>query len=246
MKRLLLPFVILFMTANAQAQDWPNLKKYEAANHQIISSSKYPKAVFMGNSITEGWWQQRPDFFSQHNFVGRGIGGQTTPQMLIRFTPDVIDLKPKVVVILAGTNDIAGNTGPSSVKMITDNLAAMSQLAKANGIKVVLSSILPVKEYPWSKDADAVGMITQVNAWMKQYAAGHGFVYLDYFTAMADAEQGLKKEYSGDGVHPDLKGYAVMEPLLLKALEASLKEDTRSSSKAKASKGKKSKSSNRP
>src|SRR5690606_10017983 len=138
-KKLLSLFALLFTTATTYAQDWPNLKKYEAANQEIIASTKNPKAVFMVNSITEGWWQQRPEFFEKHGFVGRGIGGQTTPQMLIRFTPDVIDLKPEVVVILAGTNDIAGNTGPSSVKMITDNLAAMAQLAKANGIKVVLS-----------------------------------------------------------------------------------------------------------
>ena len=206
------------MTATAYAQDWPNLKKYEAANQEVLASATRPRAVFMGNSITEGWWQQRPEFFNKHGFVGRGIGGQTTPQMLIRFTPDVLDLRPEVVVILAGTNDIAGNTGPSTVKMITDNLAAMAQLAKAHGIKVVLSSILPVKEYPWKKEADAVGMIAQVNAWMKQYAAEQGFVYLDYFPAMADKEQGLKKEYSGDGVHPNLEGYATMEPLVLKAI----------------------------
>src|SRR5690606_20009345 len=144
---------------------------------EVHSSGSTPKVVFMGNSITEGWYQQRPEFFKKHDFAGRGIGGQTTPQMLIRFTPDVIDLQPEAVVILAGTNDIAGNTGPSSVKMITDNLAAMAQLAKAHGIKVVLSSILPVKEYPWSKEADAVGMIAAVNRWMKDYAAEQNFVY---------------------------------------------------------------------
>lgn len=222
MKRTLLPLALFMMTATAFAQDWPNLKKYEAANQEVIASATRPRAVFMGNSITEGWWQQRPEFFEKNGFVGRGIGGQTTPQMLIRFTPDVLDLKPQVVVILAGTNDIAGNTGPSTVKMITDNLAAMAQLAKASGVKVVLSSILPVKEYPWKKDADAVGMIAQVNAWMKQYAAEQGFVYLDYFPAMADKEQGLRKEFSGDGVHPNLKGYAVMEPLVLQAVQKAL------------------------
>jgi lysophospholipase L1-like esterase len=224
MKKILALLALLISTAT-YAQDWPNLNKYKASNEELIAASKYPKAVFMGNSITEGWWQQRPEFFAQNDFVGRGIGGQTTPQMLIRFTPDVIDLKPKVVVILAGTNDIAGNTGPSSVKMITDNLAAMAQLAKANDIKVVLSSVLPVKEYPWSKDADAVGMIAQVNAWMKQYAAEQGFVYLDYFSAMVDEEQGLREVYSGDGVHPNLEGYAVMEPLVLKAVDNALKQD---------------------
>lgn len=214
--------IVLFSLSTATAQeDWPNLKKYHDANEQLLASGKTPTAVFMGNSITEGWWKQRPEFFEKHNFVGRGIGGQTTPQMLIRFTPDVIDLKPQVVVILAGTNDIAGNTGPSSVKMITDNLAAMAQLAKAHDIKVVLSSILPVKQYPWSKDADPVRMIRAVNDWMESYAAKEGFIYLDYFSAMADEERGLSK-YSGDGVHPDQNGYAVMEPLVLEAIEKAL------------------------
>ncbi len=126
------------------SQDWPNLKRYREANEAVKQDNKEVIAVFMGNSITQGWYDQHPDFFTENNYIGRGIGGQTTPQMLIRFTPDVIDLQPKVVVILAGTNDIAGNTGFSSVKMITDNIKAMAQLATANNITVVLSSILPV------------------------------------------------------------------------------------------------------
>lgn len=222
MKRIMI-LLALISISGTYAQDWPNLGKYEAANAEVHSSGNYPKVVFMGNSITEGWAQQRPEFFQKHNFAGRGIGGQTTPQMLIRFTPDVLDLQPEAVVILAGTNDIAGNTGPSSVKMITDNLAAMAQLARVHGIKVVLSSILPVKEYPWSKEADAVGMIAAVNNWMKAYAAEQGFVYLDYFTAMADEEGGLPKIYSGDGVHPNLEGYALMEPLVVEAVRQALK-----------------------
>ena len=221
MKKTVL-FIAFLNLVNAQAQDWPNLQKYAAENRTVLESSQRPDVVFMGNSITEGWWQQRPGFFDGHGFVGRGIGGQTTPQMLIRFTPDVIDLRPKAVVILAGTNDIAGNTGPSSVKMITDNLAAMAQLAKAHDIKVILASILPVKEYPWSKEADAVGMIAAVNQWMEEYAGAHGFMYLDYFSAMVDRQQGLPKKYSGDGVHPNLEGYAVMEKLVLEAVEKTL------------------------
>lgn len=221
MKNIMFLLVLFSLTTIEAQEDWPNLRKYQAANKQLLASGNTPTAVFMGNSITEGWWKQRPEFFERHNFVGRGIGGQTTPQMLIRFTPDVIDLNPKVVVILAGTNDIAGNTGPSSVKMITDNLAAMAQLARAHDIKVVLSSILPVKEYPWSKDADAVEMIRAVNDWMETYANQEGFVYLDYFSEMADEERGLSK-YSGDGVHPDQNGYSVMEPLVLKAIEKAM------------------------
>lgn len=222
MKIIMLLLLFFGLTTVKAQEDWPNLKKYQSANKQLLASGNTPTAVFMGNSITEGWWKQRPEFFEKHNFVGRGIGGQTTPQMLIRFTPDVIDLNPKVVVILAGTNDIAGNTGPSSVKMITDNLAAMAQLAKAHGIKVVLGSILPVKEYPWSKDANPVGMIRAVNDWIKSYAEEEEFVFLDYFSKMADAERGLS-QYSEDGVHPDQNGYAVMEPLVLEAIEKALK-----------------------
>lgn len=222
-------FFLLILTAvcsEAAAQetnpDWPNLNKYRTANETIISKGQLPKVVFMGNSITEGWGKQRPEFFEEHNFVSRGIGGQTTPQMLIRFTADVIDLKPEVVVILAGTNDIAGNTGFASVKMITDNLKAMAQLASANDIKVVLSSILPVFQYPWSKEVDAVPIIAQVNQWIKQYATQNGHVYLDYFPDMADEKKGLKQVYSGDGVHPNLEGYATMEPLVLQAIEQAL------------------------
>lgn len=218
----LIPIIAFFALADLQAQDWPNLQKYAQENRKAAESGRRPKVVFMGNSITEGWRQQRPEFFTENGFVGRGIGGQTTPQMLIRFTPDVIDLRPKAVVILAGTNDIAGNTGPSTVKMITDNLAAMAQLAKAHDIKVILSSILPVKEYPWSKEADAVGMIAAVNRWMEGYAKAEGFTYLDYFSAMADRDKGLPKKYSEDGVHPNGAGYAVMEALVLETVKAAL------------------------
>ncbi len=217
-------FLAFYIYSSTNAQDWANLEKYEKDNLKILESGKYPTAVFMGNSITEGWWQQRPGFFSENGFVVRGIGGQTTPQMLIRFKPDVIDLKPEIVVILAGTNDIAGNTGPATVKMITDNLGAMAQLAKANGIMVIMSSILPVKEYPWSKEVDAVHEIKLVNDWIKSYALAEGLVYLDYFSHMSDKEDGLKKIYSDDGVHPNEDGYSVMEPLLLKAIELALKQ----------------------
>ena len=217
--KTILVLLTMITLPGAYAQDWPNLKKYESANASIHSSGDYPSVVFMGNSITEGWFQQRPEFFKKHGFEGRGIGGQTTPQMLIRFTPDVIDLQPEVVVILAGTNDIAGNTGPSTVKMITDNIAAMAMLSKAHGIKVVISSILPVKEYPWSGEVNAVENIAAVNHWMKEYAREQGFVYLDYFSAMVDEHQGLPKIYSEDGVHPNQKGYEVMEPMVLKAIE---------------------------
>ena len=135
----------------------------------------------MGNSITEGWVNTHPGFFQKNNYLGRGIGGQTTPQMLIRFTPDVLDLNPKVVVILAGTNDIAGNTGFSSVKMISDNIKAMSLLAKQKNIKVILSSVLPVYDYPWRPGLEPVSKIEELNSWMKNYAKENGHIYLDYF-----------------------------------------------------------------
>ncbi|WP_372919957.1 SGNH/GDSL hydrolase family protein [Salegentibacter sp.] len=203
-------------------QDWPNLQKYQKENQKIKESNEKPVAVFMGNSITEGWVNTNPEFFRNNNFTGRGIGGQTTPQMLIRFTPDVIDLDPEVVVILAGTNDIAGNTGASSVKMITDNIKAMAQLAEANGIKVVLSSILPVYDYPWQPGIKPVEKIAAVNKWLKNYARENNHIYLDYFPVLANEKKGMKPEYADDGVHPNKKGYSVMEPLVLNAIEKAL------------------------
>ena len=205
-------------------QDWPNLKKYQQSNEAILKSGEFPEVVFMGNSITEGWVNTRPDFFSENNYTGRGISGQTTPQMLIRFTPDVIDLNPKVVVILAGTNEIAGNTGKSSTKMILDNIIAMAQLADVNGIKVVLSSILPVYDYPWQPGLQPVKKIAEINAEIKKYAVENGHIYLDYFPAMADDKKGLKSEFSGDGVHPNKKGYQAMEPLVINAIEKALQQ----------------------
>ena len=206
-------------------QDWPNLQKYQMENQKIIDSGERPLAVFMGNSITEGWVNTNPEFFKTNNFTGRGIGGQTTPQMLIRFTPDVIDLNPEVVVILAGTNDIAGNTGASSTKMITDNIKAMAQLAQANEIKVVLSSILPVYDYPWQPGMKPVDKIAAVNKWLKNYADENNHTYLDYFSALADEKKGMKAEYAEDGVHPTKKAYKVMEPLVLEAIHEALESN---------------------
>ncbi|WP_373057490.1 SGNH/GDSL hydrolase family protein [Zunongwangia sp. H14] len=204
------------------SQDWPNLKKYRTSNEEILKNEDYPKVVFMGNSITEGWANMHPEFFSENNYLGRGISGQTTPQMLIRFIPDVIDLKPEAVVILAGTNDIAGNTGFSSVKMITDNIKAMAQLAEANGIKVILSSILPVYDYPWRPGLEPVAKIAEINNWLKSYAKENGHIYLDYFSEMKNEKEGMKAEFSKDGVHPTSAGYDVMEPLVEDAIKRAL------------------------
>ncbi len=200
-------------------QDWANLKKYKAQHEKIQETQDYPDVVFMGNSITEGWVNAQPEFFENNNYAGRGIGGQTTPQMLIRFVPDVIKLKPKAVVILAGTNDIAGNTGFSSVEMVTNNIQAMSQLALANDIKVILTSILPVYDYPWRPGLEPVEKIAKINSWIRKYAEQNHHTYLDLFTPLKDEKEGLPKRYSEDGVHPNLEGYQVMSPLTKKAIE---------------------------
>jgi len=203
--------------------DWPNLKRYREANAKLQPLLKNEKRiVFMGNSITDGWIRISPEFFEGKPYLDRGISGQTTPQMLIRFRPDVIKLKPKVVVILAGTNDIAGNTGPSTLGMIEDNLASMAELARANGIKVILCSVLPVYDYPWRTGLKPAEKIITLNKWIKEYAEKNGMIYLDYFSSMADERKGMKSAYSSDGVHPNKTGYKVMETLVEKAINKAL------------------------
>ncbi len=205
--------------------DWPNFKRYRDANAKLgLPAKGENRVVFMGNSITDGWSQVSPDFFKGKPYVNRGIGGQTTPQMLVRFRADVIALQPKVVVILAGTNDIAGNTGPSTLEMIQDNLASMAELAKAHGIRVVLSSVLPVYDYPWKPGLQPVEKIAALNTWIKTYAQQNNMIYLDYYTAMADARKGLPAQYAEDGVHPNLAGYRIMESLAEKAIAEALKK----------------------
>jgi lysophospholipase L1-like esterase len=238
MKNKLTSLVIMIMIsglfANAQNSnpapqdpmrtDWANLAKYQEDNLKIgLPAAGETRVVFMGNSITEGWIMNMPEFFKENNYVDRGISGQTTPQMLIRFHPDVVDLKPAVVVILAGINDIAGNTGPSTQKMIENNLAGMVEIAKANGIRVVLSSVLPAYDFPWRPGMQPAGKVVALNIWIKNYAQTHDCVYVDYFTPMADERNGLKAEYSTDGVHPNLAGYRVMAPLAQQAIQQALK-----------------------
>ena len=205
----------LISSLKTNAQDWANLNRYRAENAELKTPEKHEnRIVFMGNSITQGWVETRPEFFKNNAYIGRGISGQTTPQMLIRFRQDVIALQPKAVVILAGTNDIAGNTGPSTLEMIMDNLASMAEVAHANNIKVILCSVLPAYDYPWKKGMEPNIKIPQLNEMIKTYAAKEGFVYLDYFSAMNDGNNGMKAEYSYDGVHCTAKGYEVMEKLL--------------------------------
>jgi uncharacterized protein (TIGR02246 family) len=212
------------VTQDALENDWPNLAKYRDANAQLPPPAKGEKrVVFYGNSITEGWAQFFPAMFPGKPYIGRGISGQTTPQMLVRFRQDVVALKPKVVVVLAGTNDIAGNTGPSTIEMIEDNLASMTEIAKANGIRVVLSSVLPVYDYAWRPGLEPAPKIIALNKWMKDYAARTGQVYLDYHTPMADARQGMRADLSNDGVHPTEAGYRVMAPLAEKAITEALR-----------------------
>ena len=200
--------------------DWPNLSRYQDENRSVgLPEKGKQRVVFMGDSITEEWSNLYADYFDTEGYINRGIGGQTTPQMLIRFKPDVIDLEPDIVVILAGTNDIAGNTGPSNVKMITDNIFSMAELARAHQIKVVLSSILPVFEYEWAKEIkDVPATIDSVNDELKKYVNDHGLVYLDYFSPMVDQRKGLNKDYTYDGVHPNQDGYILMSSLAEKVL----------------------------
>jgi len=215
----------IFMVECVQAQDWANLNRFKEENTKLGLPVKGEKrVVFMGNSITQGWSDSRPDFFAGKPYINRGISGQTTPQMLVRFRADVIALKPSVVVILAGTNDIAGNTGPSTLEMIAANIFSMAELAKANGIKVVLSSVLPVYDYPWKTGLKPAEKIVALNEMIKNYSTKNNIVYLDYFSAMADERNGLKSEFGYDGVHPNEAGYAVMEPLVEEAIGLALKQ----------------------
>lgn len=226
-------FSFLYMTSNAQQpksveelmkQDWACLKCFQDSNSQVPPPAKgEDRVVFMGNSITIGWLHLNPEFFAGKPYLDRGISGQTTPQMLIRFRPDVIDLKPKVVVILAGTNDIAGNTGYTPVPTIFGNIVSMAELARANGIRVVLSSVLPAYDYPWRKGLQPVPKIAELNRLLKEYAGTHHCIYLDYFSAMADDKGGMKQELTLDGVHPNKAGYLVMGPLAEAAIAKALK-----------------------
>ena len=208
----------------ALQNDWANLARYREANAKLgPPAPNENRVVFYGNSITEGWAQRFATMFPGKPYVGRGISGQTTPQMLVRFNQDVVALKPRVVVILAGTNDIAGNTGPSTIEMIEDNLRSMTEIAQANGIRVVLSSILPVYDYPWKPGLQPAPKIVAINKWMKDYAARVGAVYLDYHSAMADARQGLPKNLASDEVHPTEEGYRMMAPLAERAIAEALR-----------------------
>jgi lysophospholipase L1-like esterase len=210
---------------NAKLMDWPQLGRYKAENAALAAAAAgEQRVVFYGDSITDGWGR-RPgtgDFFPGKPYVNRGISGQTTPQMVVRFRQDVIDLHPAAVLILAGTNDIAGNTGLMTPEMTEENFESMIDLAKANGIRVIVASITPAADYPWHPGQEPVAKIHALNAWLKSYCATHGATYLDYFSALANANGGMKAGLSFDGVHPNAKGYALMTPLAQAAIDKAL------------------------
>lgn len=207
-----------------QLQDWNQLGRYHADDQRLLASPPEPgRIVFMGDSITDGWKLQQQ--FPGKPYVNRGIGGQTTPQMLVRMFPDVIALKPAAMILLAGTNDIARNSGPATLQMITDNIQAMAELARAHGIKVILCSVMPVSDYMTRKQTAQrpPADILKINAWLKHYAETEKFTYVDYFTAMVDAQGMLTNGISGDGLHPNQKGYDIMAPLAEAGIRAALR-----------------------
>jgi lysophospholipase L1-like esterase len=218
----------------ARLKDWPALARYRDDNAMVTAPrSKAGRVVFMGDSITDSWDDPKyGGFFTGKPYLNRGISGQTTPQMLIRFRPDVIALQPSVVVILAGTNDIAGNTGPTTLQAIEDNLTSMAELARLYHIRLVLASLLPVSDYEKTADGQPrnqtirrpPAQIIALNEWMKSYAAKNKVTYLDYYSAMVDVKVFLQDELSDDGLHPNEKGYAVMAPLAEHAIEKALKK----------------------
>ena len=214
---------ILGTIINMHAQDWAQMEHFEQANAALKPpAEKEDRVVFMGNSITIGWLEHHPEFFEGKPYVNRGIGGQTTPQMLVRFRQDVVNLNPKVVVILAGTNDIAGNTGPMTLEETMDNLKSMAEIAISNDVKVVLSSVLPAYDYPWRKGLKPNEKIPALNEMIKAYVKENNLVYLDYFSAMTNGNNGLKENLGYDGVHPNTEGYKVMAPLAEKAIKTAL------------------------
>ena len=220
------PLILLFASHNLLAQeddDWASLERYQEANAKLTpQESAENRVIFYGNSITDSWASLFPEMFPGKHYLGRGISGQTTPQMLVRFPQDVIRLEPDVVVILAGTNDIAGNTGPSTQTMIEDNIVSMVDLALANSISVVLCSVLPVSDYPWKPGLNPGPKIVELNAWMSQLAQNKGLVYVDYHSEMVNDSLGLARELTYDGVHPNQAGYQVMARLVDPAIGTAL------------------------
>ncbi len=227
MKNLKLIVAVILISAFSKlsyTQDWANLNRFKNENIQLMdSNNNEARVIFMGNSITEGWLNFRPNFFKNNPYINRGISGQTTPQMLIRFRQDVIKLKPAAVVILAGINDIAGNTGPSTIEMIADNIISMSEMTKTNQIKVIICSVLPAYSFPWNPDIKPAEEVIKLNKLLKSYTNENGLIYADYFSAMVNDVNGLKEELGYDSVHPNESGYIIMEPIIQKSIKEVLK-----------------------
>ena len=217
MKRILL-FILLFASIglSAQTKDWAQFYRYEGLNDSITAR---PEVVFMGNSITDCWVDSMPAFFADNNFIGRGISGQVSSQMLVRFQEDVINLHPKVVVICCGTNDIAQNNGYISLEHILQNIKSMCELARCNKIKPIVCSTLPAKAFKWRPGMTPANDIRKLNEMIKAYAAENKIPYVDYHSALTDEDGGLPKQYSRDGVHPNAHGYAVMESVIMPILK---------------------------
>ena len=228
--KLALCLVVAFVSSNMEIMaqknnDWAGLRRYAKANKELPAPAKKEnRVVFMGNSITEGWVEIRPDFFKENGYIGRGIGGQTSSQFVVRFRPDVINLKPTLVVINAGTNDVAENTGPFDLQTTFGNIVSMVELAKANKIKVILTSVLPAAKFGWNKNiTDAPAKIEALNALIKEYAKKNKIPYVDYYTPMVTGpERALNPAYSKDGVHPTAEGYEVMEALIKPVIDKAL------------------------
>jgi lysophospholipase L1-like esterase len=211
------------IAGGGSVMDWANLKKYQKSNEELIKTPDPNRVVFMGNSITEEWGRLDKDFFLNNPFVNRGIGGQTTPQMLIRFKPDVINLNPKSIVIMAGINDIAGNTGPITIENTAENIISMAEIAVASNISVYICSTMPAIDFPWSPGLEPGPKVVRLNSVLKSYCAKKGIPYVDYYSVMADSNGGLKvPEFTSadDLVHPNLAGYKVMEKIILSSLDS--------------------------
>jgi lysophospholipase L1-like esterase len=212
------------MGESATMQDWPYLAKYRQVNAKLpLPESGENRVIFLGDSITEFWSKEQPLFFQNKTYINRGISGQTTPQMLLRFRADVIALNPKIVVILAGGNDIAGNTGAATIEMITDNIFSMIELAQIHQIKVILCSVLPANFFYWNPKEKPAERIIELNTILKEYALSKEILFVDYYSAMVDEQKGLKTAFSEDRVHPNTAGYEIMSPLIEKAIQLTLK-----------------------
>ena len=224
MKKATILILFMMMSFWGFSQDWFGFNRYRADNERIIESKAYPRVVFMGNSITDNWAYFHPEFFSENHFCGRGISGQTSAQMLVRFTADVVDLHPEAVVIMAGTNDVAHNDYWVVPKEVVGNIVAMCEIAQANGIVPIISSIPPCSKFPWRLEIENAGQtIVDINKALRDYAEAKGLVYVDYHTALADENLGFPETLSEDGCHPNPDTYFTMETMVMEAIERALR-----------------------